>query len=55
MLRCGVRYYDFDAIVRALYDSAVTGEVIKPILRMPGRPGGRYSLSPSRRPARRGL
>jgi aryl-alcohol dehydrogenase len=29
-----VRYYDFADINRAVYDSAVTGEVIKPILRM---------------------
>ncbi len=30
-----VRYYDFGDIDRAVHDSAVTGEVIKPILRMP--------------------
>ena len=30
-----VRFYDFDDIDQAIYDSAVTGEVIKPILRMP--------------------
>ncbi len=29
-----VRYYDFAEIDRAVHDSAVTGEVIKPILRM---------------------
>lgn len=29
-----VRYYAFDEINRAVHDSAVTGEVIKPILRM---------------------
>ena len=30
-----VRFYDFDAIDQAVHDSAVTGEVIKPVLRMP--------------------
>ena len=30
-----VRYCDFEAIDQAVHDSAVTGEVIKPILRMP--------------------
>ena len=30
-----VRYYDFGGIDRAVHDSAVTGEVVKPILRMP--------------------
>jgi len=30
-----VRYYDFADINQAVHDSAVTGEVIKPILRMP--------------------
>jgi len=30
-----VRFYDFEAIDQAVHDSAVTGEVIKPILRMP--------------------
>jgi aryl-alcohol dehydrogenase len=29
-----VRYYDFADIDKAIHDSAVTGEVIKPILRM---------------------
>jgi aryl-alcohol dehydrogenase len=31
-----VRYYDFADIDQAIHDSSVTGEVIKPILRMPG-------------------
>ncbi len=30
-----VKYYDFDDINQAVHDSAVTGEVIKPILKMP--------------------
>ena len=30
-----VCFYDFDAIDQAAHDSAVTGEVIKPILRTP--------------------
>ena len=30
-----VRYYDFADIERAIHDSSVTGEVIKPILTMP--------------------
>jgi len=29
-----VKFYDFTDINRAVHDSAVTGEVIKPILRM---------------------